>query len=626
MRAFAIFEGRGDVDGQRIVCAEIILTYMYEFAILHPLDRWIAESLRLLADARPFPSPTHELLARTACLFALSFHRPEHEPVEECIGRVLDLLAQEIPPELAVVSAGVLLLHLYAVGDMAACARVATRMRALLDGAQLSPHARAIAEMQLGHATIRAGDPTGAQRCFERALELAAAHAISLPTLHVYSHLGLAFCAIERGDLARADAHRRKIEEHWIPGRKTDEVASMRVQLWIAFSRGHWASAVRLGERHLALATECGLFMLIFESHVLLAIACAETGRRADCTCALEPVRSLIDGTSYARREYEVDMVEAYSALLDGDLELCRSRLRTGLEASTVDPGMFILRMHSGILPRLLAEALQAGIESDYATERIRDLDLRAPTDCGATWPWPLRIYTLGRFEIVHDGRLLEFSRKAPKKTLALLKAIIALGGRNVREQLLLDAFWSDEEGDVAARSLTATLHRLRALIGEGAVIQQGGTLSLDETRVWVDARALEAALSRTDSANGNDVLALYRGGFLAEDEGEPWSVAMRERLRSRFIHAVGNHARSHETAERWEVAIECYLRGLDADPVIEQFYQGLMRCYARLDRLSEAVAAYRRLKQILSISLSLKPSPSTEKLYQTLRLDKVPS
>jgi DNA-binding SARP family transcriptional activator len=162
----------------------------------------------------------------------------------------------------------------------------------------------------------------------------------------------------------------------------------------------------------------------------------------------------------------------------------------------------------------------------------------------------------------------------------------------------------------------------LRALIGDsGAIVQQGGTLSLDGTRVWVDIWALEGALARTDGRNADEVLSLYRGAFLAEDEGEPWSVMMRERLRSKFINAIAGRARECETAGQFETALECYLRGLDADPVIEQFYQGLMRCYARLDRKSEAIAAYHRLKQILSVSLALKPSPTTEKLYQALRL-----
>ena len=123
------------------------------------------------------------------------------------------------------------------------------------------------------------------------------------------------------------------------------------------------------------------------------------------------------------------------------------------------------------------------------------------------------------------------------------------------------------------------------------------------------------------DAAIGEQALALYRGAFLAEEEGEPWPVAMRERLRGKFIHAVGEHAAKLEAAHRDEEAITWYLRGLDADNVVELFYQGLMRCYHRLDRLPEAVSAYRRLKQTLSVTLNLPRSAGTERLYRGLRL-----
>ncbi len=44
------------------------------------------------------------------------------------------------------------------------------------------------------------------------------------------------------------------------------------------------------------------------------------------------------------------------------------------------------------------------------------------------------------------------------------------------------------------------------------------------------------------------------------------------------------------------------------------------MRCYDRLDRRPEALGAYRRLRQILSATLGLQPSKSSERLYQSLR------
>jgi DNA-binding SARP family transcriptional activator len=48
------------------------------------------------------------------------------------------------------------------------------------------------------------------------------------------------------------------------------------------------------------------------------------------------------------------------------------------------------------------------------------------------------------------------------------------------------------------------------------------------------------------------------------------------------------------------------------------------MRCYDRLGRRGEAIAAYQRLKQILSITLGLAPSAASERLYQGLRADRI--
>ena len=98
------------------------------------------------------------------------------------------------------------------------------------------------------------------------------------------------------------------------------------------------------------------------------------------------------------------------------------------------------------------------------------------------------------------------------------------------------------------------------------------------------------------------------------------WPVAARERLRGRFIHALARHAESLERDGNDAGAIAAYLRGIDADPAIESFYQGLMRCYDRLGRRGEAIAAYQRMRQILSITLGLPPSSASERLYQSLR------
>ncbi len=143
---------------------------------------------------------------------------------------------------------------------------------------------------------------------------------------------------------------------------------------------------------------------------------------------------------------------------------------------------------------------------------------------------------------------------------------------------------------------------------------------------MWVDALAFERLANEAlGPANGEAharverALALYRGGLLTGDSEEPWSAAMRERLRTKFVHLVGAAGERLEQDGEWQQAIALYLRGLDADDLTESFYQGLMRCHQHMGRRAEALSAYRRMRQTLSVTLGIKPSPQSEALHTAL-------
>ncbi len=59
--------------------------------------------------------------------------------------------------------------------------------------------------------------------------------------------------------------------------------------------------------------------------------------------------------------------------------------------------------------------------------------------------------------------------------------------------------------------------------------------------------------------------------------------------------------------------------KGLGADPIVEAFHQGLMRCYQTLERPTEAVAAYPRLRHTLSVVLGVAPSAESERLHRKI-------
>jgi DNA-binding SARP family transcriptional activator len=210
-------------------------------------------------------------------------------------------------------------------------------------------------------------------------------------------------------------------------------------------------------------------------------------------------------------------------------------------------------------------------------------------------------VHTLGRFEIGVDGSPLATSRKQPKRTLSLLKALIALGGQRVCRSALIDALWPDIDGDMAQNALEVTLHRLRARLGvPEAIAARNGCLQLDAKLVWVDALAFGACGEAQPSAGRASMhveaaLELYRGTFLPDDTDASWSLRMRERLRARFVRIVAEAAARLEAVSQFEAAATLYERALAVDDLACVFHDGLARCLQQLGRTGEAYMARER-------------------------------
>jgi DNA-binding SARP family transcriptional activator len=204
-----------------------------------------------------------------------------------------------------------------------------------------------------------------------------------------------------------------------------------------------------------------------------------------------------------------------------------------------------------------------------------------------------------------------------------------------VKEEQLTEALWPRIDGDSAHRSFTTTLHRLRKLLGsERALTLQEGRLTLDAHSCWVDAwafeqvaaeidRALKVPRERIDAQRvaqlAERILTLYAGPFMAGDSDESWYVGMRERLRSRFVRAIGDIGRYWQQSGEWERAVDCFQRSLDADGLAEGFYRHLMLCYRELGRSAEAIDVYERCRKTLAAALSVPPSRETTVLYERL-------
>jgi LuxR family maltose regulon positive regulatory protein len=212
-------------------------------------------------------------------------------------------------------------------------------------------------------------------------------------------------------------------------------------------------------------------------------------------------------------------------ALDDGDHSQAVEQLRAGFTLGREHGFTDFLWWLPDVMARLCAEALKAGIEVEYVRGLIKLRGLQAPALDIENWPWPLKLFTLGGFAVLKDGQPITFSRKAPKKVIALLKAIIAFGGRDVSERKLTDALWPDEEGDAAHDAFAVNLHRLRKLIDEDVVTLQEGGLTLDLRRCWIDALAFERLLDQAESLTMSERVALTEKRWRCTAALSSWAI-----------------------------------------------------------------------------------------------------
>jgi LuxR family maltose regulon positive regulatory protein len=401
----------------------------------------------------------------------------------------------------------------------------------------------------------------------------------------------------------------------------------------IALIRKEHNQALREGRKALDFANRVGFQEEVAGTQLLLAQLLHMTGKRRGALKLLEKVRSYEEMKSRTPIMMVVLRTDAQFAFDEGNdyrgLSLLGKSLAMSREAGYL--GMHFENPVKTI--EACEKALEAGIEIEYVQEIIRSRGFvpQAPPFHIENWPWPLKIYTLGRFTIVIDGVALQSSGKAQQMPLRLLKVLISLGGREIPEVDISELLWPDSEGDLAHHSFENNLHRLRKLLGHAEALRfNDGKVTLDGRYCWVDIWAFERLAARADEYEQlgktdkawefmEKALALYRQDFLTGDSHEAWVISPSERLKAKYFKRLLRLGSSLEAAGYIERALRLYERGLEIDDSMEELYQRLMICYRTLGKRGQALAAYDRCRKILNSTLGIEPSHETEVIRSSI-------
>ena len=627
-RSYSAFASITDSFGMRLAAASIVIAFALEWADMQQLDLWIERHIAAggetpVAAAERF-EPT--LVMGIICAALVRGCYPSKIDSANLVARMQLLLESPtawLSDDQRVQAATVLIKHGHAFAKLELARTVIIATQSFVDAS----HAGAL---HRGRWLVAAAETLFASGDGDRAL-LHLKHAKSLADqsqshrLHFEVGFASANHLMKLNDLQRADEELHRLEKlvTQAPPVQRAEYARMRARLLLL--QGDLHDGLRWAREAMRMAAPAGLSganVRMFEIELVYALAANDR---------LSEAIEIVSRQDYEPREVRRAMELCLRFLQgdEGDTELLRAGLHDARQVNFVN----LFDRARNPLTRLCAAALASDIETEFVLRLIKAKQLKPPPLAGPSWPWSVRVRTLGGFRLELQGKPYKPPHKAQDKPLELLKLLVtcqALGRDAAEKNWLAERLWPDAEAENARKSMDMTIARLRRLLEcEEAIVTTEGRLQLSLTHVWTDIRPLlhaisSAQLRRDELAAGNRlasrdavasisaVLENYGGPFLADEEGPAWLLAGREAIATRVRQTLlAADAIFDGSAD--EVLMPALQRALSADPTSEDLARALMRAHLRQGEHSEAIRVYRRLREMLSLLLGIAPSTESE-------------
>lgn len=237
----------------------------------------------------------------------------------------------------------------------------------------------------------------------------------------------------------------------------------------------------------------------------------------------------------------------------------------------------------------------------------------------------PLEVRLLGPLEVVAHGTPGDIGGARRGAVLAMLALH---GGRVVPIETLMDGLWGDRLPTSPRNAIHHHVARLRAALGEAAIVGTPQGYALGDA--WVDAFAFEELLTQTrqalqdgDLRSAADAveraLALWRGAPLPSLRGTEWFDAEARRLEALHVDLL---------EEKFEVALAlgehrdlapALRSALEDNPFRERMWAQLMLALYRSGRQADALEAFRDARRVLDEELGVEPGPDLRRLHEAI-------
>src|SRR6516165_4655874 len=242
-----------------------------------------------------------------------------------------------------------------------------------------------------------------------------------------------------------------------------------------------------------------------------------------------------------------------------------------------------------------------------------------------------LEFCVLGPVEVCEGGRKMPLG--GPKQR-ALLADLILNAGTVVSAARLIDDVWGDTSPVSAGHTVETYISRLRRVLRDGSrpevlltrppgYLLDVGPEHVDVLRFGQLVKDGTAAAGRGDHEEASAVLgaalALWRGQALADVADAPFARTAARRLTDQHLVVLERRIDADLQLGRAQDLIGELETLVGSDPYHEPFHRQLMLALYQSGRQSDALAAYRRARDLLAGELGIEPGPDLRRMEQAI-------
>lgn len=249
-----------------------------------------------------------------------------------------------------------------------------------------------------------------------------------------------------------------------------------------------------------------------------------------------------------------------------------------------------------------------------------------------------LKIATLGRFQVVREGRLLSGECRRASRVWELFKYLVTNRGRDIPSDTLIESLWEEDQPEDPERALRNLVYRLRQILDpEDApqppyiVLSRGFYQFNTSGDYWLDteefeqSRAQAKSLSTTDPVASiglyKDCLSLYRGEYLPGQVYADWILPVRNYYRRLFLETFLDYIALLKTIDDLPAIGAVCEQVLQIEPLEEAIHLQYIDCLLRMGKTKEAQAQYNYASSLFYREMGVAPSSDMVEAYRRITM-----